>query len=115
MPGETEGGSGDRIGCKLKVGFFVHDDGIFSAHFGNDAFDPFLPRLRFGCPFVDSQSDIPRAREADEPGKRMIHEVIADLPARSRQIIDDPRRQAHFFEQSYEFRRDDLGVVLAKA
>ena len=96
---EAERRSHDGLRSRIQVSGFIHQDGVFAAHFQQRAFEPFLPRLLHGRALENAQTDLLRAGEGDEARQRMIHQGVAHAAAWPRQEVEDSWRQAQVFVQ----------------
>ncbi|CDN43862.1 hypothetical protein BN871_DS_00070 [Paenibacillus sp. P22] len=109
LSGEAERRCRDGFRRQVEIAVGVDDDRVLAAHLGDDALDPLLAGRRLRRALIDAQAHVPGAGEADEAGQGMLDEVVPDFSSRSGQKVDDARRNARFFEQLHELRRNDRG------
>ncbi len=110
MPLEGECRIGDSGGGPFQISGGIHDNCVFSAHLGNDPFDPDLSFRYLGSFLIDAKPDFFRAGKVYKPGQRMLYDIIPDHRAGTRNKIDNSRRESGLFAKFYEFVSDNRSV-----
>ena len=77
------------VAVYYNIGFRIDNDGIFSAHFRNDALEPDLPGADFRGLLINMNADFLRAGERHETRPGMAHDLVAAGVARLRHLRRD--------------------------
>src|SRR5262249_6145241 len=83
LPLEAESGGGHAFDSGVKVGVSIDDDGVFSAHLQDGAFDPLLAWTGNSRALVNVEPDLLRSGESDEARERVLHQARAEAGARA--------------------------------
>src|SRR5713226_5124217 len=92
--------------CRVDIRFVVHHDAVLAAHLQHRALDPDLPRHGFARKLADAQPYFLRARESDVARLGMLHQRVANGPARPGDEIHRFLRNARLKKDVDEFCRD---------
>src|ERR1019366_1899160 len=96
---ETEGRGNDLRDREVEVRVLVHDDEVLSTHLENGALDPALAVRDLRRLLMDAEAHRLRAREGDEARRGSFDEEVADVAARSREVIQDAVGHAGLLEE----------------
>lgn len=79
---EAKGGGDDALSGFVEiVDVLVDDNGVFAAHLGDDALDPLLAGVGFGCQLDNAEADFFGAREGNETRFGMGNDEVSNLCA----------------------------------